>query len=86
MELGSIFFHSTPVRPGAGGLGVTFKDDMDLRNCKITDLLIHDLKRTHIREVSRPTTTKEPVEEDITEDLCLSGEWTSLLFEANYFQ
>ena len=36
-ELGSIFFHSTPVRPGAG-LGVTFKGDMDLINEKIQDL------------------------------------------------
>ena len=49
MELGSIFFHSTPVRPGAGGLGVTFKDDMDLRNCKITDLLIQDLKSKDLK-------------------------------------
>ena len=44
-DLGGIFFHSTPVRPGAGGLSVSFKDDMDLLNDKITDLLRKKTKK-----------------------------------------
>ena len=45
-EVGSIFFHSTPVRPGAGGLGVSFKNDMDLIQDKIVDLLKKKTKKS----------------------------------------
>ena len=35
---GCIFFHSTPIRPGPG-LDVAFKDDMDMLNNKIIDIV-----------------------------------------------
>ena len=42
---GCTFFHSTPLRPGAGqGLDVTFKDDMDL--LKIIDLKMKKRRKT----------------------------------------
>ena len=44
-ETGSIFFHSTPVRAGAGGFSVSFKDDMDLIHANIVDLVKKKTKR-----------------------------------------
>ena len=70
-ETGSIFFHSTPVRPGAGGLGVSFKDDMDLIQDKIVDLLKRKTKKTQQvdkRWTRYPAKLRQPPKQDLEEE------------------